>query len=102
MTINEFAVHFQWDDNASVWIATSKDIPGLVLESESLDRLIDRVRIAIPELLRLNESELEMGKKSAAATGGILQRYVKKDQNVIGKEHELFAQEIARKYSEED
>ena len=72
MSINKFAVQFQWDENASVWIATSKDIPGLVLESESLDRLIDHVRIAIPELLMLNGYELEKGKKSAAATGGSL------------------------------
>ena len=63
MTKNKFAVQFQWDEDASVWIATSKDIPGLVLESESLDRLIDRVRIAIPELIRLNGSEMEIDKE---------------------------------------
>jgi hypothetical protein len=50
----EYAVSLIWDSEASVWIATSKDIPGLVLESGSLDALIERVRFAAPELLSLN------------------------------------------------
>jgi hypothetical protein len=31
----EYVVNFEWDDEAKVWIATSDDIDGLVLESES-------------------------------------------------------------------
>ncbi|MDR0842658.1 MAG: DUF1902 domain-containing protein [Acidobacteriota bacterium] len=50
----EYTVDFIWDEDASVWIATSEDIPGLVLESGSLDALIERVRFAVPELLALN------------------------------------------------
>lgn len=50
----EYVVNFTWDNEADVWIATSKDIPGLVLESGSFDELIERVRFAIPELLELN------------------------------------------------
>lgn len=52
----EYKVTFTWDDEASVWIATSKDIPGLVLESGSFDALIERVRFAVPELLELDDS----------------------------------------------
>ena len=33
-------IDFTWDDEAAVWIATSKDVPGLVLESGSFDALI--------------------------------------------------------------
>ena len=47
-------VKMTWDDEAAVWIATSDDVPGLVMESGSLDALIERVRFAIPELLQLN------------------------------------------------
>ena len=47
-------IDFTWDNEASVWIATSKDVPGLVLESGSFDALIERVRYAVPELLELN------------------------------------------------
>lgn len=47
-------VRLTWDNEASVWIAESEDVPGLVLESGSLDALIERVKHAIPELLELN------------------------------------------------
>ena len=50
----EYVVKFLWDAGASVWIATSEDIPGLVLESGSFDALVERVRFAVPELLVLN------------------------------------------------
>lgn len=51
----EYKVNFLWDDEASVWIATSEDVPGLVLESGSFDALKERVKSAIPELLELNK-----------------------------------------------
>ena len=42
-----------WDDESSVWIAESQDIPGLILESGSFDDLIKKVKIAVPELLEI-------------------------------------------------
>lgn len=53
----EYTVNFAWDNEANVWIATSEDIPGLVLESGSFDALVERVRFAAPELIELNGSE---------------------------------------------
>ncbi|MDR1184462.1 MAG: DUF1902 domain-containing protein [Coriobacteriales bacterium] len=50
----EYRVNFLWDEGAAVWVATSDEIPGLVLESGSLDALMERVRYAAPELLALN------------------------------------------------
>lgn len=50
----EYKVNFTGDEEASVWIAQSDDIPGLVLESSSLEALIERVRYAAPELIELN------------------------------------------------
>ena len=50
----EYTVKLSWDPDAAVWVATSEDIPGLVLESGSFDALIERVRFAAPELLALN------------------------------------------------
>lgn len=47
-------VKFIWDDEAQVWITDSNDVPGLFLESESFDELIEKVRAAAPELLFLN------------------------------------------------
>ena len=49
----EYTVHLTWDPEAAVWLATSKDIIGLALESGSADALIERVRFAVPELLEL-------------------------------------------------
>lgn len=54
MSIPEYTVNLSWDAEAAVWIATSDSVPGLALESGSLDALIERVRFAVPELLELN------------------------------------------------
>ncbi|MDE7477857.1 MAG: DUF1902 domain-containing protein [Lachnospiraceae bacterium] len=53
----EYIINFVWDPEADVWIATSNDIPGLVLESGSFDALLERTRFAIPELLELNTAD---------------------------------------------
>ena len=53
-----YAINAIWDAEAEVWIAQSDDVPGLILESGSLDALIERLKFAIPEMLELN------GKKS--------------------------------------
>ena len=50
----DYVVKFTWVNEADVWIATSDDIPGLVLESGSFDALLERTRFAVPELLELN------------------------------------------------
>lgn len=52
-----YTVLFTWDEEASVWVATSPDVTGLVLESESLDTLMNRVKDAVPELLELNSQK---------------------------------------------
>jgi len=43
-----------WDEEAQVWITDSNDVPGLFLESESFDKLIEKVRVVASELLFLN------------------------------------------------
>lgn len=49
-----YTINLIWDSEAEVWIATSDDIPGLVLEAGSFDALVERIRFAVPELLELN------------------------------------------------
>ena len=51
-----YNVKLIWDREASMWVAISDDVPGLVLESNSYDALIEKVKIAIPELLKLNNN----------------------------------------------
>ena len=53
----EYVVNLEWDNDAAVWVATSEDVPGLVLESGSLDALAERLRSAVPELLALNGTD---------------------------------------------
>ena len=43
-----------WDNETDRWYTETEDIPGLLLESESFDKLIARVRSAAPEMLELN------------------------------------------------
>ena len=50
----ECQVNFDYDNEAQVWIATSNDVTGLILESESPEILMKRVVDAIPELIELN------------------------------------------------
>ena len=61
--MSEYIIILSWDDEASVWIAESQDLPGLILESNSFDNLVERVKIAVPELLELNgvpQSEIKL------------------------------------------
>lgn len=53
----EYTVFLFWDDEASVWIAESHDLPGLILESDSFDTLVERVKKAVPDLLELSGTE---------------------------------------------
>ena len=60
----EYVVNIKWDSEASVWMGTSDTVKGLVLESGSVDALIERVRYAVPELLTLNNVEGDISETS--------------------------------------
>lgn len=44
-------IRARWDAEASVWIATSDDVPGLVVEAATWPGMIEEVRLVLPELL---------------------------------------------------
>ncbi len=48
------AIDARWDGEASVWIATSNDVPGLVVEADTWPAMIEEVRLVLPELLELS------------------------------------------------
>lgn len=51
----ELTIKITWDPEACVWTADGgEDVPGLAMESGSIDALIERLRYAVPELLELN------------------------------------------------
>jgi predicted RNase H-like HicB family nuclease len=57
-----YRVEAHWDSEAGVWVAESEDIPGLVAEAESMNALVEKVRVLVPELFELNGG-LEPGQK---------------------------------------
>jgi len=50
-------VRAEWDEDAEVWVATSDDVPGLATEEDTLESLIKKLKILIPELLYANGTE---------------------------------------------
>ncbi len=43
-----------WDEEVSVWVATIKDVPGLVTEAATAEELEQKLQVMIPELLKAN------------------------------------------------
>jgi hypothetical protein len=54
-----YHVNLGWDNEAYVWTATSNDVPGLVLESGSLDALIEEVKYAVPDLMEVRDAVID-------------------------------------------
>ena len=46
-------IQARWDGEASVWTATSHDVPGLVVEADTWSSMIEEVRLTLPELLEV-------------------------------------------------
>jgi predicted RNase H-like HicB family nuclease len=43
-----------WDEEAKVWVAESDEVPGLATEAPTLEGLVEKLKVMIPELLDLN------------------------------------------------
>jgi predicted RNase H-like HicB family nuclease len=43
-----------WDAEAEVWIAESDQVPGLATGADTLEELVEKLKVAIPELLTEN------------------------------------------------
>ena len=55
----DITVQARWDGEASVWIATSPDVAGLVVEAGTWPAMIEEVRAILPELLQVSGSRAE-------------------------------------------
>ena len=49
-------IRAEWDEEASVWVATSDDVPGLATEADTLEQLSTKLEVMVPELLDANGS----------------------------------------------
>lgn len=54
-----FSIDAAWDDEANVWLATSADVPGLVVEAETWPSLMHEIELVLPDLLDLEAGASE-------------------------------------------
>ena len=47
-------VELKWSDDSNKWYTDTDDIPGMVLESNSFDALIEKVQLIAPDMLSAN------------------------------------------------
>lgn len=47
-------VNATWDAEAKVWIAESEGVPGLATGADTLEELVEKLKVTIPELLAEN------------------------------------------------
>ena len=52
-------IRAEWDEEAMVWVATSDDVPGLATEAVTMEDLIEKLKVMIPELLMANNAVVE-------------------------------------------
>jgi predicted RNase H-like HicB family nuclease len=53
-----WTLHAAYDPEARVWYTMDCDVPGLLTEGETLERLRDRAAAIMPELLELNAEHI--------------------------------------------
>jgi len=58
MNTKPLFIRAEWDHEALAWVATSDDVPGLATESDTLENLVHKLKIIIPELLEANGMDL--------------------------------------------
>jgi hypothetical protein len=59
MVAKPLFVHAEWDEEARVWVATSDDVAGLATEESTIEGLIEKLKVMIPELLEANGQSMD-------------------------------------------
>lgn len=57
----EFVVLVQWDEEAGVYVATSDDLVGLVVEAPAVDKVIEKINQVLPDLVEGNGFDIQSG-----------------------------------------
>ena len=52
-----YKIDAKWDADANVWIATSDDLPGLVIEADSWRTMLKEIELTAPELIELSAAQ---------------------------------------------
>lgn len=54
---DKLTVMVSWDNEADVWVASSEDVEGLATEASTLEALVRKLELMVPELLELNQGD---------------------------------------------
>jgi hypothetical protein len=49
-----YTVEALWDEEAKVWVALGVDVPGLSTEAPTMEKLVRKLDVMVPEMLRAN------------------------------------------------
>ena len=52
--MSRYHVKAEWDHEASVWVASSDDVPGLATGADTFEALVEKLTVVIPKLLEEN------------------------------------------------
>ena len=58
----------KWDAEAEVWVATSPELPGLILEADTAEGIVEEAQRVITELLQLRHDAGVQGPYSCKIT----------------------------------
>jgi predicted RNase H-like HicB family nuclease len=58
--MNSILVKAEWDAEASVWVASSDDVPGLAAQSASIESLRPKILAMIADLVEANGIEISL------------------------------------------
>jgi predicted RNase H-like HicB family nuclease len=54
MTAKVYRIFAEWDAEANWWVAHSEDVPGLATGVPTVEALMEKLRVMVPELLEAN------------------------------------------------
>ncbi len=54
MTTEPYFVGVVWDEKAKCWYVEDTNVPGLVTGADSLDEMLQKLRVMTPEMLEAN------------------------------------------------
>ena len=50
----ECKIKIIWDDESNSWYSETDDVPGMALDSNSFDALLEKVQLIAPDMLEAN------------------------------------------------
>ena len=59
-----WTIHAAYDPEAAIWYTLDSDVPGLITEGETIERLRARAAAVLPELIALNADHISPDRRS--------------------------------------